>query len=230
LTDGFLQTDAVCFGKETFAAPFSLCLAKSAIKCQRGFFHHGCKLKRSVFAGTGNIRLCNCSQNERIRKQNLPDEIARPMRIALCLEYPIDQHGGTEVLVSELILGLGPRHQVILVSPDDSASLARSKVAPLVAEHISFSPGPASVARARELAKKNCAGETRPRAFSFRRQFWLEQPVSQSMSHHSRGRPRHQDMLDGAFDYVDFGRVLRTAKAALVQTRNAAARVGGQDA
>ena len=42
------------------------------------------------------------------------------MRIALCLEYPIDQLGGTEVLVSELILGLGAQHQVILVSPDDA--------------------------------------------------------------------------------------------------------------
>jgi glycosyltransferase involved in cell wall biosynthesis len=76
------------------------------------------------------------------------------MRIALCLEYPIDQLGGVEVLVSELILGLGQRHQVILVSPDDSASFARSKVAPFVAEHIPFSPRPISMAGARALADK----------------------------------------------------------------------------
>ena len=76
------------------------------------------------------------------------------MRIALCLEYPIDQLGGTEVLVSELIMGLGSQHQVILVSPDDASSLARSRVARFVSEHISFSPTPTSVAGARELAEK----------------------------------------------------------------------------
>lgn len=76
------------------------------------------------------------------------------MRIALCLEYPIDQLGGTEVLVSELIQGLVSRHQVILVSPDDAASLARSRVAPFVSEHISFSPTVASVAGALALAAK----------------------------------------------------------------------------
>jgi glycosyltransferase involved in cell wall biosynthesis len=76
------------------------------------------------------------------------------MKIALCLEYPIDQHGGTEVLVSELIRGLAKKHQVVLVSPDDTASLARSKIAGLVAEHISFTPVWNSAARARELAGK----------------------------------------------------------------------------
>jgi len=76
------------------------------------------------------------------------------MRIALCLEYPIDQLGGTEVLVSELILGLGAQHHVILVSPDDAASLARSRVAPFVKEQISFSPAPTSAAGGRALAEK----------------------------------------------------------------------------
>jgi glycosyltransferase involved in cell wall biosynthesis len=75
------------------------------------------------------------------------------MRIALCLEYPIDQLGGVEVLVAELILGLGPRHQIILVSPDDAASLARSRVAPFVSQHIPFKPWPTSVAGARALAE-----------------------------------------------------------------------------
>jgi glycosyltransferase involved in cell wall biosynthesis len=75
------------------------------------------------------------------------------MKIALCLEYPIDQHGGTEVLVSELILGLAKKHQVILVSPDDTASLARSKVAAAVAGHISFLPVWSSVS-AQALAGK----------------------------------------------------------------------------
>lgn len=76
------------------------------------------------------------------------------MRIALCLEYSIDQHGGTEVLVAELIKGFAKQHQVVLVSPDDAASLARSKVAPFVAGHISFSPVWESVSHARDLAEK----------------------------------------------------------------------------
>jgi glycosyltransferase involved in cell wall biosynthesis len=76
------------------------------------------------------------------------------MKIALCLEYPIDQHGGTEVLVSELVKGLGVRHEILLVSPDDGASLAKSQTAPFVKEHISFLPVWNSISRARELAEK----------------------------------------------------------------------------
>jgi len=76
------------------------------------------------------------------------------MRIALCLEYPIDQHGGTEVLVSELVRGLSKEHQVILVSPDDAASIARSPIAPFVTEHISFMPGFKRASHGRQLAGK----------------------------------------------------------------------------
>ena len=45
------------------------------------------------------------------------------MKLALCLEYPIEQPGGTEVLVRELIHGLAARHQIVLVSGD--SELAR---------------------------------------------------------------------------------------------------------
>ena len=76
------------------------------------------------------------------------------MRIALCLEYPIDQRGGTEVLVSELVKGLSREHQVILVSPDDAASIARSPVAPFVTQHISFRPDWTCRANAAALAEK----------------------------------------------------------------------------
>ena len=76
------------------------------------------------------------------------------MRIALCLEYPIDQHGGTEVLVSELVRGLSRQHQVILVSPNDAASMARSPIAPFVTEHISFTPGFKRALNAKRLAEK----------------------------------------------------------------------------
>jgi glycosyltransferase involved in cell wall biosynthesis len=76
------------------------------------------------------------------------------MRIALCLEHPIDQHGGTEVLVSELTRGLAKHHEIILVSMDDATSFARSKIAPFIAKHISFLPVWSSVAYAREIAAR----------------------------------------------------------------------------
>ena len=76
------------------------------------------------------------------------------MRIALCLEYPIDQHGGTEVLVSELIRGLSKQHQIILVSPDTEETLARSPLRPIISEHVAFTPEWNSAANARHLAEK----------------------------------------------------------------------------
>jgi len=79
------------------------------------------------------------------------------MRIALCLEYPIDQHGGTEVLVTRLIQGLAGRHEVILVSPDTAESFARSRVAGLVAQHVRLVPPLKSAAKARALAEEIAA-------------------------------------------------------------------------
>jgi glycosyltransferase involved in cell wall biosynthesis len=76
------------------------------------------------------------------------------MRIALCLEYPIDQRGGTEVLVSELVRGLSKQHQIILVSPDDAGSISRSPIASFVTEHISFIPGFKHASQGRQLAQK----------------------------------------------------------------------------
>jgi glycosyltransferase involved in cell wall biosynthesis len=75
------------------------------------------------------------------------------MKLALCLEYPIDQHGGTEVLVSELIQGLGNWHEIFLVSADDDASFRKSYVSRLVTRHVSWQPQPHSTARARMLAE-----------------------------------------------------------------------------
>jgi len=74
------------------------------------------------------------------------------VKVALCIEYPIAQHGGTEVLVRELILGLSARHEVILVSPDDATSLASAPVTSKLAQHISWQTEPAAVSRGRQLA------------------------------------------------------------------------------
>ena len=62
------------------------------------------------------------------------------MRLALCLEYPIDQHGGTEVLVSELIKGLSKRHHIILVSPDSQQTRGESEAGSLIDSRISLKP------------------------------------------------------------------------------------------
>src|SRR5882724_2685404 len=74
------------------------------------------------------------------------------MRIALCLEYPINQRGGTEVLVCELIRGLSKKHQIILVSPDNETTLAQSELRPLIAEHVAFMPDWRATSTARALA------------------------------------------------------------------------------
>ena len=75
------------------------------------------------------------------------------MRVAQCLECPIQQHGGTEVLVCELIAGLAPRHEIVLVSGDGAESWRGSVVAPFVREHIPWRVEGATAAQARGLAE-----------------------------------------------------------------------------
>lgn len=62
------------------------------------------------------------------------------MKIAIGLEYPIGQFGGTEVLVQELVRGLAGRHQLILVSNDTPEAIAASSWKPLLAGHIPWVP------------------------------------------------------------------------------------------
>jgi glycosyltransferase involved in cell wall biosynthesis len=74
------------------------------------------------------------------------------MKIALCLEYPIDQFGGTEVLVGELIKGLATQNQIVLVSNESNESAKKSSVGHLICEHINWDPALISSERSRELA------------------------------------------------------------------------------
>jgi glycosyltransferase involved in cell wall biosynthesis len=76
------------------------------------------------------------------------------VKIALCIEYPIAQHGGTEVLVKELVHGLSARHSIILVSPDDAQSIARSGLEGNLQRHIPWQTEPATIARGQELAAR----------------------------------------------------------------------------
>ena len=74
------------------------------------------------------------------------------MRIALCLEYPIDQFGGTEVLVSELIRGMAAAHEITLVSAESAESAKTSSLGRLLAGHISYNSGTISSVGSRRLA------------------------------------------------------------------------------
>ncbi len=75
------------------------------------------------------------------------------MRIALCLEYPIGQFGGTEVLVRELIQGLSAGHEITLVSPDDPSTLKGSSVSAHLTRHFTWKPREISTAKSRQLAQ-----------------------------------------------------------------------------
>ena len=75
------------------------------------------------------------------------------MKIALCLEYPIEQFGGTEILVREMIYGLGERYEIILVSPDNESAIKDSSVGSILRGHLSWEPDQISVGNSRRLAQ-----------------------------------------------------------------------------
>jgi glycosyltransferase involved in cell wall biosynthesis len=74
------------------------------------------------------------------------------MKLALCLEYPIEQPGGTEVLVRELIHGLAARHQIVLVSGDSAESLRASSVADKIVAHLPWDLTAVTQGKSRALA------------------------------------------------------------------------------
>ena len=62
------------------------------------------------------------------------------MRIALCLECPLHQHGGVEVLVRELLTGLSDMNEIFLVSGDAEGALDISPLRHTWKAHFSW-PG-----------------------------------------------------------------------------------------
>jgi len=54
------------------------------------------------------------------------------MKIALCLECPLYQHGGVEVLVRELIRGLHQDFELYLVSDDEPETIGKSALGPFL--------------------------------------------------------------------------------------------------
>ena len=75
------------------------------------------------------------------------------MKLALCLEYPIDQPGGTEVLVRELVHGLARHHQIVLVSGDSPGAVRESSVAEKIAAHIRWGAAVVNFETSRALAQ-----------------------------------------------------------------------------
>jgi glycosyltransferase involved in cell wall biosynthesis len=69
------------------------------------------------------------------------------------MEYSIHAHGGTEVLVRELVRGLAGHAEIVLVSADKTGELKKSDFGPLVKSHYEWSPGGDWRGKGRELAE-----------------------------------------------------------------------------
>jgi len=77
-------------------------------------------------------------------------------RIALALEYPLMQQGGTEVLVRELLRGLSRHFEVVLVSGERNKAELPDELGKLISSHIPWQKRTASSATARALAARLC--------------------------------------------------------------------------
>jgi glycosyltransferase involved in cell wall biosynthesis len=61
-------------------------------------------------------------------------------KVALCLECPLAQHGGVEVLVRALIEGLARDFQVLVVSEDTEETIRQSSCASHIVGHFAWNP------------------------------------------------------------------------------------------
>jgi glycosyltransferase involved in cell wall biosynthesis len=80
------------------------------------------------------------------------------MRIALCLECPLHQHGGVEILVRALVEGLHERFELFLVSEDSWETLQASPHGPMIRGHFHWKPADKSSSQIDRLitwAKEN---------------------------------------------------------------------------
>jgi glycosyltransferase involved in cell wall biosynthesis len=78
---------------------------------------------------------------------------ALDVKIAIGLEYPLMQQGGTEVLVRELLRGLSPHFQIVLVSGDASASDLPKEFSSLISAHFPWVEGNRTAESANRLAQ-----------------------------------------------------------------------------
>jgi glycosyltransferase involved in cell wall biosynthesis len=73
-------------------------------------------------------------------------------RIALALEYPLLQQGGTEVLVRALLRGLAERFEIVLVSGDPSREALPQDFAGLVCDQLTWDLASAAADQGKSLA------------------------------------------------------------------------------
>src|SRR5258708_17437777 len=74
-------------------------------------------------------------------------------KLALAVEYPLMQQGGTEVLVQELIRRLAPHYQIVLISGDRAVSELPVEFSRLILSHLAWQPQTATRDSARSLAQ-----------------------------------------------------------------------------
>ena len=89
------------------------------------------------------------------------------MKLALCLEYPIAQFGGTEMIVRELIRGLPTKYEIVLVSPDSDSSLRDFEHRSRISAHLQWNPAGVSFAASSKLAHDLRAGGVELAHFHF---------------------------------------------------------------
>ncbi len=89
------------------------------------------------------------------------------MKIALAMEYPLMQQGGTEVLVRELLRALRRHYEIALVSGDRDVAGLPSDYAKLITDHFYWETGPATSAPAKKLAASLAQAGVRLAHFHF---------------------------------------------------------------
>src|SRR5436190_23690929 len=85
---------------------------------------------------------------------NSPTKSASRPRIAIALEYPLTQQGGTEVLVRELLRGLSKHFELLLVSGDRSGSELPKEFVELICGQIFWDCENATIQTAKDLANE----------------------------------------------------------------------------
>jgi hypothetical protein len=114
--------------------------------------------------------------------------VAATPKIALCLEYPIGQHGGTEALVRELIDGFAGHHPIVLVSDDESGSvLSAPSLQEKIEQHFRWNPTQMSFANSRNMAVTLCGANVALAHFHFGGNFaWGARQLNLSPAIHLR--------------------------------------------
>ena len=72
-------------------------------------------------------------------------------RIALCIECPLEQHGGVEILVRALIPGLSDSSNVFLVSEDDPSGVLEGRFGANLTGHFRWNPADSSLRQIQRL-------------------------------------------------------------------------------